>query len=283
MAEPAKSVKMIDILKEACTEVDSYVSSIKGNNRGAKTMGRGAGGDISTLLDVQAERIIFKLFKKRGLRPTIIAEEAGIIYPKRDKVGIKSNQADEGFLIIDAIDGTTNVHRGIPFYCCSVAFAQDFKLSGITDAAIIDLVRSDLYWASKGRGAFVGKKRIHANSARNFGGMIGLNISSLEPSLFTKLVPLVFQAKHVRQLGAVALELCLVARGSLDAYIDFRGKVRPTDLAAGYLIAKEAGAEILSASGTKLDASLAMSENISFFAGSKKARQEYSANLFAQN
>ena len=61
---------------------------------------------------------------------------------------------------MDAIDGTTNAICGIPFFCCSVAYATDYNLSAVADAAIIDLARGDLYYASKNKGAFLNGKRI---------------------------------------------------------------------------------------------------------------------------
>jgi myo-inositol-1(or 4)-monophosphatase len=263
-----RPIPTINILKEACTLVHSSIGGLAGTPRGMKGVTRGAGGDISTHLDLMAEKLVLELLEKRGVEATVIAEESGEAAHKENK----------RFVIVDAIDGTTNAHRKIPFYCCSVAFADGYKLSSVTDAAIMDLTTGDQYWASRGRGAFVGNTRIHA-SGSNFGGIIGMNISAVDPKILEQFAELIARAKHIRQFGAIALELCFVARGLLDAYVDFRGKVRPTDLAAGYLIAKEAGAVILSTDGNQLDSSLNIANRISFFAGSPSARKEF-AGLF---
>ena len=56
-----------------------------------------------------------------------------------------------------------------------------------------------------------------------------------------RLTALIAQTKHIRHFGANALELCFVADGLTDAFVDIRGKLRTTDVAAGFLILKEAG------------------------------------------
>src|ERR671935_265253 len=81
---------------------------------------------------------------------------------------------------------------------------------------------------------------------RQMGRGAGGDMSGVRPTIVERLAPIIVQAYHIRQFGANALEMCFLARGFLDAYIDLRGKIRPTDIAAGYLIAKEAGAKIYS-------------------------------------
>ena len=80
----------------------------------------------------------------------------------------------------------------------------------------------------------------------------------------TLLVPLISNMKKIRQLGSVALELCYVASGRIDAYVDLRNKIRATDLAAAYLIIKEAGAVILTPDGTDLIMELEATAKTSF-------------------
>jgi myo-inositol-1(or 4)-monophosphatase len=190
--------------------------------------------------------------RKHGVDATIIAEEAGRIEGKN------------GFVIIDAIDGTTNATRRVPFYCCSIAFATDFKLSAVTDAAIIDLTTGSLYHAVKGKGAFLNGRRIA--TASNDDLAVSMNISSVGPEITERLSPVIMKAKHVRQFGSVALEMCYLARGSLDAYIDFRGKVRPTDIAGACLIVKEAGGILHSEKSEELDSDLDINTHLSFLA-----------------
>ena len=73
---------------------------------------------------------------------------------------------------------------------------------------------------------------------------------------------------HFRHFGANALEVCYVAEGITDAFIDIRGKLRVTDIVASYLILKEAGGTILSPEGNELDIPLEATQRLSFVAAS---------------
>jgi myo-inositol-1(or 4)-monophosphatase len=244
-----------------------------GTARGNKQMGRGAGGDISRRMDLVAEKTVMEVLKKRKVDATIIGEECGRIEGKK------------GFVIMDGIDGTTNATRRIPFYCCSLAYADEFRLSAVKHAAIIDLVSGDLYYASKGRGAFLNGRRIKAREAGGDDGddvVIGMNVSGIESGIINRLSPVMSRANHVRQLGAIALEMCLVARGQLDASIDLRGKIRPTDIAGAFLIVKEAGGRVYSGDGKELDAQLGVDTHVSLaaVANDKMYRELAAADLF---
>jgi myo-inositol-1(or 4)-monophosphatase len=185
-----------------------------------------------------------------------------------------------GYVVMDAIDGTTNAVRGIPFYCCSVAYATDFRLSAVTDAAIIDLARGDLYYASRGKGAFIDGRRMSAKKESPPDPTIGINVSGVKPAVVERLAPVIAEADHTRQFGANALEMCFLARGLLDAYIDLRGKIRPTDIAAGYLIAKEAGAKVYSGNGSELESDLDVKTRLSYVVVANDGMLERLAALF---
>jgi myo-inositol-1(or 4)-monophosphatase len=256
---------IIDILKEACDEVYQNTRNLIGTVEGNKKFGRGAGGDISRRIDLDAEKAVINTLQRHNFNPTIIGEECGII------------QGKDGFLIMDAMDGTMNASRGIPFYCCSLAYSIDFRLSSVVDAAVIDLSIGDIYYASKEKGAFWNGDRICADRSRirnddiceqNFQQdmVIGMNISGISEDTFNRLSKLISRSIHTRHFGANALELCYFARGLMDAYIDFRGKIRATDMAAAYLIVKEAGAKIYSDNGLELESELGADRTMSFMA-----------------
>jgi myo-inositol-1(or 4)-monophosphatase len=72
--------------------------------------------------------------------------------------------------------------------------------------------------------------------------------------------------KHLRHLGANALEMCYVVDGKTDAFIDIRGKLRVTDMAAAQLIIREAGGIITKPDGKSLNVPLEASQKVSFIA-----------------
>jgi myo-inositol-1(or 4)-monophosphatase len=258
-------VIIIDILKEACTEVYQKTRNLIGTVEGNRKFGRGSGGDISRRIDLDAEKAVMDTLQRYNFNPTIIGEECGIL------------QGKDGFLIMDAMDGTMNASRGLPFYCCSLAYSIDFRLSSVVDAAVIDLSIGDIYYASKEEGAYWNGYRIFADRSRARNNsiseqyfhqdiVIGMNISGISADTFNRLSRLISRSIHIRHFGANALELCYFARGLIDAYIDFRGKIRATDMAAAYLIVKEAGAKIYSDNGSELDSELGVNKTMSFMA-----------------
>ena len=256
---------IIDILKEACYEVYQNTRNLIGTVEGNEKFGRGAGGDISRKIDLDAEKSVRDTLNRHNFNPTIIGEECGVI------------QGKDGFLIMDAMDGTMNASRGIPFCCCSLAYSIDFRLSSVVDAAVIDLSVGDLYYASKEKGAYWNGDRIYAGRSKTRNNnsiseqhiqdiIIGMNISGISEDTFNRLSSVISKSLHIRHFGANALELCYFARGLMDAYIDFRGKIRVTDMAAAYLIVKEAGAKIYSDNGSELESELGVNKTMSFMA-----------------
>ncbi len=249
---------MIETLKTACVEVRKRVKDLIGTAEGNTKMGLGAGGDISRKIDIMAEEKVIETIKQSGINPTIIGEECGTI---------KGN--DAGYIIMDAVDGTTNVTRSIPFNCCSLAHATEPKLSSVVDAAIIDFATGDLYYASKSKGAFLNGNKISVLKPDNIKEdeiIAGVNISGISQELLRSIGPIFTKLNHIRVFGANALELCFLARGYLDTFMDFRGKIRPTDMAAAYLIVKEAGGLVLDKNGNTLDSELSFDNRISFIA-----------------
>ena len=78
--------------------------------------------------------------------------------------------------------------------------------------------------------------------------------------------PIITKLNHIRIFGANALELCFLARGFLDVFMDLRDKIRPTDMAAAILIAREAGGMVLDKTGNTLDSEISFGNRFSFIA-----------------
>ncbi len=250
---------MVSLLIEACSKVRSEVSNLSGREEAYESYGVGAGGDISRKIDIVAEKAVIDTIKEHGVNCTIIAEEAGKVDLTNGKSG--------GYVIVDAVDGTTNALRGIPFYCCSLAFADDNMLSAVKHGVVMDLFRGDIYSASKGMGAFINGSRIHVKAHTDRSGyVVGMNVSGAKPENVERLKPIMEKSNHLRHLGSNALELCIFARGLMDVFIDLRGKIRVTDMAAAYLIVKEAGGILISEDGRELDSSLDVNARLSFIA-----------------
>jgi len=255
---------MLRVLIEACSKVRSEVSKLSGREEAYESYGMGAGGDISRKIDIVAERAVMDTIKEHDVNCTIIAEEAG-------KVDLTNGKAS-GYVIVDAVDGTTNALRGIPFYCCSIALADENRLSAVKYGVVMDLFTGDVYSASSGSGAFVNGARMHVKShsdeSRYY--VVGMNVSGVKPEKIEQLKLIMSKANHLRHMGSNALELCIFARGLMDVFIDIRGKIRVTDMAAAYLIVKESGGILISEDGKELDSVLDTNSRLSFIAAANK-------------
>ena len=248
---------MLQILKDACRRAYAETEKLMGTPQAGTKFNQGAGGDISRRIDLVAEKAVLQTVRESSKNPTIIGEECGVI------------EGNEGFLIMDAVDGTTNALRGVPFCCCSLAYATDPKLSSVTEAAVMDLANGDLFYASKNHGAYLNERRIHVAQLDNldFNDLIaGVNISGISEKTIVSLTPLIVRLKHVRHFGANALELCYLARGLLDLCIDLRMKIRPTDLAASYLIVHESGGRMFDPEGKPFDSTVYLGSALSYIA-----------------
>ena len=262
---------ILDILKECAINVYKNTHDLIGTIEGQEKFGIGAGGDVSTKIDLLAEKSVFEILKKNSFNPNIVGEECGFIEGK-----------DNGLVIMDGVDGTTNANCGLPFYCCSLAYSSDTNLKSVTDAVVFNLVSGDLYHASRSTGSFLNEKKIQTSNKPSLSikeMVIGLNISGLSEAHFISISKLVSSISHVRHLGANALELCYFARGSIDAYIDIRDKIRAIDMAACYLIAREAGGLIFDTSGKELNANLSVNSRMSFIAVANIPMYDWITNL----
>ncbi len=249
----------LNILKECAVNVYNNTKDIIGTVEGKQKFSLGAGGDVSTHIDLIAEKSVFEILKKNSFSPDVVGEECGFV-----------KGSDSGLLVMDGIDGTTNANCGLPFYCCSLAYSTTTVLNSVTDAVVFNLVTGDMYHASKDKGSFFNTTRLNLSNKsikREKDDMvIGLNISGLPSNLFSSIANLISNVRHIRHLGANALEVCYFAQGSIDAYIDIRNKIRAIDMAACYLIAKEAGGLILDTLGNELNCPLSVDSRMSYMA-----------------
>ncbi len=264
---------ILDILTECAINAYKNTHDLIGTVEGQEKFGIGAGGDVSTKIDLLAEKSVFEVLKKNSFNPDVVGEECGFMEGK-----------DNGLVVMDGVDGTTNANCGLPFYCCSLAYSPDTNLKSVTDAVVFNLVSGDLYHASLSKGSFMNEKKIQTAKAPSLSikeMVIGLNISGLSEDHFLSISKLVSSISHVRHLGANALELCYFARGSIDAYIDVRDKIRAIDMAACYLIAKEAGGLIFDTSGKELNTNLSVNSRMSFIAVSNISMYDWIINLIS--
>ena len=254
-------VEVIEILREASNRIYKNVKDLAGTEDAAGDFGVGAGGDISRNIDITAEQTVLEYLKEIDFECVVLGEECG---------RVELSDKPKGFVIMDAIDGSANAVRGVPFFCSSLAFATENKLSSITDGVITDLTNGDMYWATKDKGSFLNDKQIKVQQKEPIYKIVGINTSGGSNELMQRMYPIFQNHNHTRHFGANALEMALFARGLMDVFIDFRDKIRIQDIAAGCIIVKEAGGLLLDANLNPLDADLSYETRVSFIAAANQ-------------
>ena len=241
--------------------------------RERKSLGIGAGGDEIKQIDLVAEEALINVLAEHKVSYTLISEESGI-----KKFGATPEQF---YVTVDPLDGSTNANRGVPFMATSIAVSKKPELASVEFALVSDLYHDVVYFAERGQGAFRNNEAITPSPLTVLSdALIGVDFNTYRiAELASKLTRVVKEVKHLRHLGANALELCYVADGTTDGFIDIRGKLRVTDMAAAYLIIREAGAIITTPEGMTLNAELHPQQRVSFIAAGNKTLYQKILNL----
>jgi myo-inositol-1(or 4)-monophosphatase len=141
---------------------------------------------------------------------------------------------------------------------------------------VTDLFNNVSYAALQGKSAYCNGKKIAPSSTASLDeAVVGLDLNTYKiKPLAPKLSNLIQATKHIRHFGANALELCYVADGLTDAFVDIRGKLRTTDVAAGFFILKQAGGIVTSPEGAPVDATMDPKQTVKFVASGNKEIHE---------
>jgi myo-inositol-1(or 4)-monophosphatase len=200
---------------------------------------RKGAADFVSAADLKAEQTLFEELTRVRPGYSFLGEERGEI------AGTDKTHR----WIVDPLDGTTNFLHGIPHFAINVALEREGQIvAGVT----YNPVNHDLFWAERGRGAFMNDKRLRV-SAR----------TKLEDAVVATGIPFLGHGQHarflkelhqisarvsgVRRFGAAALDLAWVAAGRFDGV--WERDLGAWDVAAGILLVTEAGGTVTDAAG----------------------------------
>jgi myo-inositol-1(or 4)-monophosphatase len=195
--------------------------------------------DLITAADTEAEAAAVSLIRRSFPDHNFLGEESK--YRKT---------ASEYTWIIDPLDGTNNFACGIPIFCASVGLKYK---DAIVAGAVFDVIKRELFYAAKGKGAFLNGKRMSVNSAGTLKESMlitGFYYDRGKDMIETLEAIKLFNLKHIlgiRRLGAAALDLCYVACGRAAGF--WEHKLSPWDFAAGKLLIEEAGGQVTGRKG----------------------------------
>jgi myo-inositol-1(or 4)-monophosphatase len=195
--------------------------------------GRGEGGDMTLAIDRAAEDAVFAELETLGVPLTAISEERG-------ELAIAGGGPTR--VVIDPVDGSLNAKRGLPLCALSIAVASGPGMLDVELGMVAELGSEREWWAARGEGAYLDGRRLELLTPGpleliGFEGATPARVAAAAAGLRD------LEAQRVRVLGSVALSLCLVAAGQLDAMTSLR-PMRSVDAAAAQLLVREAGGAV---------------------------------------
>ncbi len=194
--------------------------------------------DLVTEVDHQSEKLLLGEIQRLFPGHRIISEEIGLV---------GGSPGDQWY--VDPLDGTVNYAHGIPIFTTSIAYAHD----GVVNLGVVyDPMRDEMFAAERGQGARMNGRSLQVSQVTEFQRSLFVtgfpydawstprnNIDYF--GRFTKLT------QGVRRLGSAALDLCYVAAGRVEGYWELG--IKSWDVAAGGLVATEAGATVTNVHG----------------------------------
>jgi myo-inositol-1(or 4)-monophosphatase len=186
---------------------------------------QGEGGDETTAIDQAAEDAILARF--RDLDVTIVSEEIG-------RFGNGST-----LVVVDPIDGSLNAKRGIPFFSVSIAFAEGERMDDVFLGYVYDFGTGEEWVGRRGGGATLNGEPL--GGVRPKDRIEILSFEATLTSLIAEQAPAVAGLAHrLRIMGSLALSLCQLAAGRVDAVCSLKA-ARSVDIAAAQLLCREVG------------------------------------------
>jgi myo-inositol-1(or 4)-monophosphatase len=196
-------------------------------------VGAGKGGDDTVAIDAAAEAAIVRRLEAAGGDFTLVSEELG------ERV-LGSGGATH--VVVDPIDGSLNAKRGIPFFALSVAVADGATMDSVHFGYVYDFGTGEEWTAERDRGAFLDGGQLGAVKPKERIEILSFE-ATLTSSVAEKAAQMVGIAYRLRIMGSLALSLCHLAAGRVDAVCSLKG-ARSVDIAAAQLLVRECGLAI---------------------------------------
>ncbi|MDX6406978.1 MAG: monophosphatase [Gaiellaceae bacterium] len=192
-------------------------------------VGAGMGGDETTAIDAAAEGVILARFEGLdGL--TIVSEEIGVLGD------------GDTYVVIDPIDGSLNAKRGIGFFALSIAVGSGPTMGDVDFGFVHDFGTGEEWTATRGEGARLDGRPLDGQRPKDKIEILAFEATQTV-SVAEKAAAVVDLAHRLRIMGSLALSLCHLAAGRIDAVCSLK-PARAVDIAAAQLLVREQGLAI---------------------------------------
>jgi myo-inositol-1(or 4)-monophosphatase len=223
----------LELCRDSVADIREVLERLPTRREREPVLRAGEGGDDTTAIDAAAEEAIVARLGALTTGFTLVSEELGErVYGEGGAVRV----------VVDPIDGSVNAKRGIPFFSLSLAVAEGPAMDDVVFGYVYDFGSGEEWTAERGGGARL--------DGRPLGELLPkepIEILAFEGTttafIAERVAAVVAVAERVRVMGSLALSLCHLAAGRVDAVCSLK-PARSVDIAAGQLLVRECGLAI---------------------------------------
>jgi myo-inositol-1(or 4)-monophosphatase len=225
----------LELCRAAAQDIRGILDELPTRVEREPVLAAGVGGDDTTAIDDAAERaVVVRLeeLHRSGEDFLLVSEELG------ERAFGESRRR----VVVDPIDGSVNAKRGLRHFCLSIAVSDGDSMGDVVFGFVHDFGSGEEWTATKGGGARLDGEPLGGVRPKDRVELLALE-GTLASAVADKAVPLVGYAQRIRMMGSLALSLCQLAAGRVDAVCSLRD-ARAVDVAAAQLVVRECGIPI---------------------------------------
>lgn len=225
----------LEVCRSAVADIRQVLEDLPSRVEREPVLATGVGGDDTTAIDAAAEQAVVTRLEelhRQGHEFLLVSEE----------LGERSFGGGETRVVVDPIDGSVNAKRGLRHFCLSVAVSEGSSFGDVVYGYLYDFGSGEEWTATKGGGAFLDGRPLGDVRPKEQVEILALE-GTLSAAVADKAVALAGYARRFRIMGSLALSLCQLAAGRVDAVCSLRG-ARAVDVAAAQLVVRECGLPI---------------------------------------
>ena len=226
-------IPWLEVCRAATRDIEAVLIELPTRAEREPVLALGLGGDDTTAIDAAAENAVVRRLEGLDLGFTLVSEELG----ERTFNGGGTTR-----VVCDPIDGSLNAKRDIPFFSLSLAVAEGETMDDVLFGYVYDFGWREEWTAERGGGAFVNGRPVGAVRPKDTIEILAFEATTTA-EVAERAAEMVGSAHRLRIMGSLALSLCHLAAGRVDAVCSLK-PARSVDIAAAQLLVRECGLAI---------------------------------------
>jgi myo-inositol-1(or 4)-monophosphatase len=220
----------LTLCRGAVADIDAELTRLPTRAEREPVLRAGEGGDDTTAIDDAAERAVVARLAETGESFVLVSEELG------ERL---FGEGGPRRVVVDPIDGSVNAKRGIPFFSFSLAVADGPEMDDVVFGFVHDFGTGEEWTAERGGGAFLDGEPLGVVRPKDTIEILAFEATTTA-FVAAKAPAMVGLAGRLRVMGSLALSLCQLAAGRVDAVCSLK-EARSIDIAAAQLLVREVG------------------------------------------